>query len=712
MADRHLSVRERAQLFQTQATENKPQLSKPPIRIQRSDKVKQMEQVLSAQKLPFTRANRAPPKKMEANPNITPIKIPNKSPNRTPSRVPNNSNKTPNRNPNYSNRIPNRNTNKSPIRNTNKSSIRNTNKSPNKNGVTKKGPVFNLDENDEPTLQRKTRDDLKQKRSQSLRNDQKTVLNIKSLQNTLKSESQKNLELKPLEPNTNNHSKNNKSNTNEKKGKKTMKPKPLKKSETQQFGNSKNENENANENENENENEYKQSFEDSPSMRTIQSKRQQLEALFSNQDANKLRMQRARRKNQSFDFDSGLVDPMKYIQEEIDKQKEKEKDKEKEKEEKKRRKLEKKVEKEQRRKEKEKEREKEKEERAKEKEERAKEKEEKAKRKKEKRKKDNKTKKQEQEFQFKLDVDNDLLLKIISHEDLQMIDTISNEMNNMNNTEDIAENLIKVFRSQHLLLELLKFSILNEISETDFSANLFRRNTLATKLLTSFGKMYGKNYIAMILAFPLSQLIQEQKSLEIDPNKIEEVSEIETNQENLKSQVRYLLEYIITKPDLCPKSLQEICHFLRARVSQKFPEMGTRTVGGFIFLRLLCPSLTNPKELGITEANMDSNYQRNLIQLSKVVQAISNNTLYGEQSYMSVLNPLIRELMEQTNKFLLNISERSFVKEFAHVEIEFSQQEINESLQKLKFLIETNEKLVQVFLKLKNDLTNSTNSTN
>lgn len=59
---------------------------------------------------------------------------------------------------------------------------------------------------------------------------------------------------------------------------------------------------------------------------------------------------------------------------------------------------------------------------------------------------------------------------------------------------------------------------------------------------------------------------------------------------------------IFTSPDACPKTLRYICGCLQRAVVAKWPHerlVRTRVVSGFIFLRLLCPAILNPRSFNL-----------------------------------------------------------------------------------------------------------------
>ena len=59
---------------------------------------------------------------------------------------------------------------------------------------------------------------------------------------------------------------------------------------------------------------------------------------------------------------------------------------------------------------------------------------------------------------------------------------------------------------------------------------------------------------------------------------------------------------IFTSSEMCPRNLRYICYCLQRAVTSKWPHerlVRTRVVSGFIFLRLLCPAILNPRSFNL-----------------------------------------------------------------------------------------------------------------
>lgn len=84
--------------------------------------------------------------------------------------------------------------------------------------------------------------------------------------------------------------------------------------------------------------------------------------------------------------------------------------------------------------------------------------------------------------------------------------------------------------------------------------------------------------------------------------------------------------------DACPKSVRFICGCLQKSVAGKWPDerlVRARVVSGFIFLRLLCPALLNPRQFGLVGEQPTPSATRSLVMVAKCLQNLANLVEFG-----------------------------------------------------------------------------------
>jgi len=209
----------------------------------------------------------------------------------------------------------------------------------------------------------------------------------------------------------------------------------------------------------------------------------------------------------------------------------------------------------------------------------------------------------------------------------------------------LAHALVNIFAVRKTIFEFLMLVIIDETHSTEKSGTLFRGNCLASKVLSSYSLLIARGFLKTLLGPPIQQLIDNPKTYEINPSKIAPGENIETNLENCKWAIRLFLDTILNSINNCPMVIRGICYQLRRIVAEKFPESIYTVIGGFYFLRFVCPAIVSPEGFGVFDKIPDQT-RRPLIIVSKVIQNLGNNVEFGKkEAYMIPLNDLILEYL-------------------------------------------------------------------
>ena len=82
-----------------------------------------------------------------------------------------------------------------------------------------------------------------------------------------------------------------------------------------------------------------------------------------------------------------------------------------------------------------------------------------------------------------------------------------------------------------------------------------------------------------------------------------------------------------------------------------------RVVSGFIFLRLICPAILNPRQFGLLQEPPPHTAARSLIMIAKCLQNLANLMEFGgKEPNMEVVNPFILKNKERMIVFLDTLS--------------------------------------------------------
>ncbi|XP_078070949.1 ras GTPase-activating protein 1-like [Mustelus asterias] len=220
----------------------------------------------------------------------------------------------------------------------------------------------------------------------------------------------------------------------------------------------------------------------------------------------------------------------------------------------------------------------------------------------------------------------------------------------------LASILLRIFR--HEKLESLLLQILNdrEISMEDESTTLFRATTLASTLMEQYMKSTATPFIHHALKETILKIMESKQSCELNPSKLEKNEDVNTNLTHLLGLLSELVEKIFMAAEELPQALRYIYGCLQKSVKQKWPKnptMRTRVVSGFVFLRLICPAILNPRMFSIILDPPSSTAGRTLTLVAKSLQNLANLVEFGaKEPYMEGVNPFIKNNKHRMIMFL------------------------------------------------------------
>ncbi len=178
-----------------------------------------------------------------------------------------------------------------------------------------------------------------------------------------------------------------------------------------------------------------------------------------------------------------------------------------------------------------------------------------------------------------------------------------------------------------------------QAANTENPSTLFRGNSVASKLMSRFTLQQGEAFLQDVLRDLM------QRAAAISP------AQVELNPEKGGSAagavaLTQLCEGVVAASRAalanCPLELHELCMDIKTKVAQRFGEkMGLSAVGGYIFLRFVCPAMVAPEHFGITwELGKDA--RRILMGVSKVIQALANGISNFKEEYMRPMDSFLQ----------------------------------------------------------------------
>jgi len=224
-------------------------------------------------------------------------------------------------------------------------------------------------------------------------------------------------------------------------------------------------------------------------------------------------------------------------------------------------------------------------------------------------------------------------------------------------SEDLVKSLLMVFDGAGQALPLLQYFLQREILATGSEGTLFRGVSIGARMLSHYMRMHGREYLHNTLGNFFRTCLSQDIELEVDPQRVHTSACIEKGCSVLMKLAHSLVDAIFSTPNSLPTALRDLFAYLQVEVMKRFPEMKDRVVGGFFFLRFVCPALLSPEQWGIVDDPPTPGLRRTLILISKVIQNLANELEFGDkEAYMMPMNVFIQQNIPRMKEFLTNLS--------------------------------------------------------
>jgi hypothetical protein len=245
---------------------------------------------------------------------------------------------------------------------------------------------------------------------------------------------------------------------------------------------------------------------------------------------------------------------------------------------------------------------------------------------------------------------------------LAVIHSLFNAVDSRDHTA-LAKSLVFIFDmhliSEHCIMRFLR----EEVEHTQAIETLMRSNSIGIRLLSEFAKCTGRDYLYSMFRRPLDE-ITNAKSLEVNPvytkHHLSE-KQVQRNRRALRELCGDILEGLCTCVNEVPDEIRHICTRLRKLVETRFvgdPSAWRTAIGGFFFLRFICPAFVNPTQYGITAEDIDtgSTTSRSLVLITKILLRLSNGVEFKEDymhdfdSFVESKSDAVRQLVDDLSQ--------------------------------------------------------------
>lgn len=223
--------------------------------------------------------------------------------------------------------------------------------------------------------------------------------------------------------------------------------------------------------------------------------------------------------------------------------------------------------------------------------------------------------------------------------------------------DKVASSLVGLLHARGVVLPFIRAVVEQEVSGTASSAVLFRSNSMAIRILSAFGRLAGEAFLRHHLGDLVRQVCSDSTSYEPDPQVVTDAAQSADNIAHIASLTSRFCAQILASEPQFPASFRVICSDVRTIVGKRFEDFWPRAVGGFFFLRFVCPAIASPTTTGLLEPsfNVTKNARRVLILVTKVLQNIANQTTSNE-AWMQPLNAIAQEQTPVMEAFLDRVS--------------------------------------------------------
>ncbi|XP_073698002.1 ras GTPase-activating protein 3 isoform X3 [Garra rufa] len=216
--------------------------------------------------------------------------------------------------------------------------------------------------------------------------------------------------------------------------------------------------------------------------------------------------------------------------------------------------------------------------------------------------------------------------------------------------QEAAVPLVRLFLHYGKIVPFLSAIAHAEINRTQDPNTIFRGNSLTSKCIDETMKLAGMHYLRVTLKPIIDEICTDHKPCEIDPVKLKESENLDTNRENLRQYVDRIFNVITSSGVSCPTVMCDIFFALRESAASRFqvdPDVRYTAVSSFIFLRFFAPAILSPNLFHLRPHHPDPCTSRTLTLISKTIQTLGSlaksKSANFKESYMAAFYDYFNE---------------------------------------------------------------------
>ncbi|KAJ6233105.1 ras gtpase-activating protein [Anaeramoeba flamelloides] len=297
------------------------------------------------------------------------------------------------------------------------------------------------------------------------------------------------------------------------------------------------------------------------------------------------------------------------------------------------------------------------------------------------------------------------LVQFISKENFKILSHFSHVVHS-GDADKVAQTLLSVLREHDLSIKFLNCSINREVQQTRTPQQLFRVNSIATKMMTYTSQSKGLDWLTSIIKKPCQEVIKYDGILCLNQRRVRDPEVLQKHLEFTKKILNKFLGNVFNSIDRMPIEFRKICQQLKKSVKKKFPNHTGVTIAGFIFLRYLCPSIISPDRSIFLEEKITGISRKNLVFFAKIIQTFANKMALGlKDKSLTILKPWQEKANAQLEKFFEQISDPIIEKKEVNSDeiVERYHAPFKLLLELRKYLLKYFDKIDAILLKDKKD---------
>ena len=211
--------------------------------------------------------------------------------------------------------------------------------------------------------------------------------------------------------------------------------------------------------------------------------------------------------------------------------------------------------------------------------------------------------------------------------------------------EQIGNVIVTLFEANNNSFSLFEWLICRELRyHSDDAQTLFREDNFHLKLISTYLKVAGRQYLTRILGPTVREV--EKAAKDINWDKVEP-----TAKHLAVSFIGQLDEDEIS----CPGNIRILCALLKREVINVSPGSVLVGLGNIIFLRWIGPAIIHPERYGIIGNTPSFDTRRLLVQVAKLILSCVNGIYCPDPS---TLDPWVSEHCAKILQYLITLPKR------------------------------------------------------